>query len=241
MNALIAAELRKAAATRAVWWLTAAAVACCVAWATMQVLVFDPADVTAAYSMAQQGYPAVMIIGILLVAGEYRHRTVTWAFLVTPRRGRVITAKLLAGGVVGLVVGVLATAVTTPLTVILLSIKDGTVFTAEVPAVLLGSTAGTALWCVFGAAVAALVRNQSASVAVALVWTFYVEWILIMLAPAIGRWTPTGAAKAASGWTRVDLPTPGELLPVWAGALVFLAYTLVAAVLARTTVRRDIT
>jgi ABC-2 type transport system permease protein len=142
---------------------------------------------------------------------------------------------------VGLALGVLAAAVTVPLALILLSTQDTALFAPEVPLALLGTIGGTGLWCVFGGSVAALVRNQTAAVAVALVWTLYVEWFLVMLVPAVGRWTPSGAARAATGWTRADLPVPGELLPMWAGALVFLAYTAVAATLARTTTRRDVT
>ncbi|HEX2132405.1 MAG TPA: ABC transporter permease subunit [Actinophytocola sp.] len=240
LTALIAADLRKVTATRSTWLLVALAGVFCAGFVALEVLVYD-VDVVSVYSMAGQGYLVAMIVGILMVAGEYRHRTMTWAFLVTPRRGRVITAKLVAGGVVGLAIGVLAAVVTVPLAVILLSLEGTPLFAPEVPLALLGAVGGTALWCVFGASVGALVRNQAAAVAVALVWTFYVEWFLVMLVPAVGRWTPSGAARAASGWTRADLPVPGELLPMWAGALVFLGYAVVAAALAQTTTRRDVT
>lgn len=241
LGGLVAAELCKAVATRSVRLLVVLGAVLCAAWATVQVLVFDPDDVVAAYGMAQQGYPAVMIAGILLSAGEYRHRTVTWAYLVTPTRVPVIGAKVVAGAAVGLGAGLLAAVVTVPLVMVLLATRDAPLFDPAVPLALLGSVLGTALWCVFGVAVGALVRNQSAAIAVALLWTFYAEWTLIMLVPEVGRWTPTGAAKAASGWTRVDLPVAGSVLPAWAGALVFLGYALVAVALAGATVRRDVT
>jgi ABC-2 type transport system permease protein len=35
-----------------------------------------------------------MLIGILSVAGEYRHKTIVETFVTTPKRHQVITAKL---------------------------------------------------------------------------------------------------------------------------------------------------
>jgi ABC-2 type transport system permease protein len=238
---MIAAELYKAHKTRSVWWLSVVGALSCVVWAVVDVLVWHD-TAPAAYSMAQQGYLFAMIIGVLLVAGEYRHQTITWALLVTPRRSQVVVAKLVACGVVGLAVGLAAAVVTTVATAVVLSTQGSPVFTGGVPGVLLGSVASTMLWTVFGGALAALVRNQVAAVVVAFVWFFYAEWFLVMLVPAVGRWTPTGAAKAVSGWTRDAMPVAGDLLPVWLGGLVFLAYAAVAATLAMmTTTRRDVT
>lgn len=238
---MIAAELYKARSTRSTWWLGAVAVASCVAWAVLAVLLWlgerTDQEVEAAYSMAGQGYVFAMVVGVLLVAGEYRHRTITWALLVTPRRSRVVVAKLVTCGVVGLIMGLTA-AVATGLTVFLAT----GLFTGGVPLALLGSVLSTALWAVFGGALGALLRNQTAAAVVAFVWFFYAEWFLVAMVPSVGRWTPTGAAKAVSGWTRDTMPVAGELLPMWAGGLVFLAYALVAAgVAVTTTTRRDVT
>jgi ABC-2 type transport system permease protein len=244
MRNLIRAELLKARATRSVWALAGVSVAFCVAWAALDVFVFltSGGTVEDAYAMAQQGYLFAMILGILLTAGEYRHQTITWAFLVTPRRGHVITAKLAASAVIGALLGIAAVVVTTPVTAILLSTTDFPVFTAGVPGVLLGSVLSTALWGVFGAALGLLVRNQVAATTAAFVWFFYAEWALVMLVPAVGRWTPTGVSKAIVGYNRAGLPTPGDLLPIWAGVTVFLAYSVIAAAAARLiSVRRDVT
>lgn len=238
---MIVAELYKARSTRSVWWLAAAAVGFSLVWTVLDVALWlgerSDRDVEAAYSMAAQGYLFAMIVGVLLVAGEYRHRTITWAVLVTPRRWHVVVAKLVACAVVGLIVGLTA-AVAVSTTVF----ATTGLFTGGVPLALLGSVVSTALWTVFGGALGALVRHQLATVVAAFVWTFYGEWLLVMLVPAVGRWTPTGAAKAVSGWTRDAMPVAGDLLPTWAGGLVFLAYALGAAVMAvLTTTRRDIT
>jgi hypothetical protein len=242
MIQLVAAELYKARSTRSTWWLGVGAVALSVAWAVVDVLLWlgnrTDRDIETAYSMAQQGYMFALVIGVLLVAGEYRHRTAALALLVTPNRFLVVVTKLVTCGIIGLIVG-LAAALGTSVTVF---VATGGLYAPGVPVALLGSVASTALWCVFGAALGTLVRNQTAAVVAAFVWFFYVEWLLIAMLPSVGRWTPTGAAKAVSGWSRDAMPVAGDLLPMWAGGVVFLAYALATAgVAAFTTVRRDLT
>src|SRR6266508_5067781 len=46
----------------------------------------------------------VLVLGTLLITSEYCHQTITSTFLVEPRRARVLTAKFLVAGLVGLVV-----------------------------------------------------------------------------------------------------------------------------------------
>jgi ABC-2 type transport system permease protein len=253
---LVRAELFKARATRSVWGLAALAVAFCLLWAVLDVLVFmDLGDgvvtdrsIRDAYGMAQQGYLLVLILGIVVTAGEYRHRTITWAFLATPRRGRVITAKLAACGLLGLLIGVAAAVVTGAATAALLAATGRPLLAPGVAPVLAGSVLATGLWGVLGAALGVLVRNQVAATVIAFVWFFYAEWLLVQLLPEVGRWVPTGAAKAIIGYSREGLvdfsgqPVPGELLPVWAGAALLLGYAFAAAFAAhRVTVRRDVT
>ncbi|MEV4319625.1 hypothetical protein [Actinocrispum sp. NPDC049592] len=237
---MIRAELFKARHTRSVWGLTAIAAAFCVGWAALEVFVFHQID--DAYAMAQQGYIFALLVGIQLTAGEYRHQTITWTLLVQPNRGRVITTKLVACGVIGAAMGVAAAVVTAPATALMLAVSGNPVVTPGVPAALLGSVLSTALWAVFGAAIGLLVRNQVAATIAAFVWFFYAEWFLVAMVPAVGRWTPTGVSKSIVGWSRDGLPVAGDLLPLWAGTAVFLGYAVVAAVVARlVSVRREVT
>ncbi|HEY0447666.1 ABC transporter permease subunit [Actinophytocola sp.] len=233
-----------ARSTRSVWALAGVAVLACAGWTVADVLAFmtgpDAGQVESAYSMAQQGYLFAMIMGVLVVAGEYRHQTITWALLVTPRRERVIAGKLVACGVLGLLTGLAAVVVTVPVAALLLAGAGYPAWAPGVPVALAGSVLSTLLWTMFGGALGALLRNQVAAIVVAFGWFFYAEWALVALVPAVGRWTPTGAAKAVSGWTPVDVA--GPLLPMWAGGLVFLGYTAAAAAVATAvSVRRDVT
>ncbi len=49
---------------------------------------------------------AVLLVGLLAAAGEYRHRTILTARLAEPRTTRLLTAKLITLAAVGLVVGI---------------------------------------------------------------------------------------------------------------------------------------
>ena len=99
----IRTEFRKIATVRSPWLLLAAGPVIVVAGITGLVQsganVHDPAVQNRA--LAHVGLAAVitLIFGILAVAGEYRHGTITDTFLSFPGRGRVIAAKLASGGV----------------------------------------------------------------------------------------------------------------------------------------------
>src|SRR5690606_2253282 len=103
-----------------------------------------------------------MIVGIVMMTAEYRYQTVTGTFLVTPRRGRVVAAKLLAGVVVGVLYG-LATLLLTAAVVIpavMLSGGEVVLFGEGVPRIMLGVLAALTLYVLFGIGLGALIRNQ---------------------------------------------------------------------------------
>jgi ABC-2 type transport system permease protein len=245
MKRLIHAELFKARASRTTWILAALAPVYGALSALGMVSLISPdspipfdQQVENVYNMAQLVYIFTLILGILGMSGEYRHQTITWSFLVTPIRGRVVTAKLVAYGVIGLLVAVVSTLVTFGVGAALLAAEGHPVTTPGLPAVLAGSTLSTALYAVFGVALGALIRNQVAAIIVALVWFNFADYFLSSFLPEIGRWLPTGAARAAGGLT----PQSGELLSAWGGGLLFAAYVVAIVLAARLlTLRRDVT
>ncbi len=196
--------------------------------------------IRAALSSAGSGIAFVLVLGILAMAGEFRHNTATGTFLATPRRDRVVLAKFLVYGVVGAIFALVAMALTLAIALPWLTTRSEarTPTGGDLLVVFGGALLASAIYGGLGVSVGALVRNQIAAVLGALSFTFIVEGLLVSLLPRVGKWLPGGAANAL-----VSAATPrGGLLPVWAAALVLLGYAVVLGVLgARFVVRRDVT
>jgi ABC-2 type transport system permease protein len=166
---------------------------------------------------------AVLVLGILSVAGEYRHGTVVSTYLVVPRRGRVVAAKALALAAVAGCTGVVVSAVTTALAVPLFDGKHVVVpvLSGETVVVVVGVALAGALYAAVGVGVGAAIRNQSGAITVALVWMLAVEGLLpnVLHQERLGRWLPWGTVKALTRWDGA--------LPVAAGVALLTGYALV--------------
>ena len=247
MKNLIRAELLKLRTTRMIYGLALAALAV-VPISVMGPIVTagkpngGPAlntgeGIRAVMSAGSSGVLTVLIIGILIMAGEFRHGTVTSTFLVSPKRGRVVGAKLVAAALVGAGIAIAAAVLTLAVSVPWLASKHihPHILSHNVGGVLLGGIAATAIYAVVGVGVGSLIRNQMAAVGVALGWALVAESLLIDLAHEIGRWTPGAAAAALDGVSR------NGLLPMWGGAVLFVAYGVAFATAGtRFTIRRDV-
>lgn len=248
MTTLVRAELRKLVTVRMAFILLGAMVAMVALQVVATVLTAGEAEgtfgldtregVRTVFGAAWAGAILVLVLGILAVAGEFRHGTITSTFLVTPERFRVVIAKLVAYFLVGLSFGAVGLLLTLAIAVPWLAIKDVSYSASDVVAVATGSLLATALYGVLGVGVGALVRNQAAAITVAVVWTFVVESILVALLPEVGKWGPGGAATALAG----GASTEGDLLVPWAAGLLLALYGIgLAAVGTRLVIRRDIT
>jgi ABC-2 type transport system permease protein len=183
---------------------------------------------------------AALLLGILGMTGEFRHHTVTQTFLVTPDRGRVVAAKLVAYPLAAIVLALATLAVTAAVATGWLAAKGITpsLLDARLGRVVGVALLGAGLCGLVGVGVAALVRNQVAALVGVVVWVLLVEGLLMSLlnAPSLGKWLPSAAAKAA-------ITSPGGAqLSRLAGTLVLVGYALALALVGtRLVVRRDIT
>jgi ABC-2 type transport system permease protein len=178
------------------------------------------------------------LAGVLLITSEYRYGTIRPTFLFTPRRGKVMSAKLSAGLVTGLVFGAVALALAIGIGSLILSARGipSTLSSGDFALLVFGGLAGTALRGAFGVGLGAILRNQVAAVIALLAWDFVINSLLFGLAPSVGRYMPTAAADALMGLKAEHLLSPaagGAVLFAWTAALALAGVTL--------TLRRDVT
>ena len=184
-----------------------------------------------------------LLLGILLVTGEYRHGTIAPTFLVTPVRERVIGAKALVGMLAGVVLGAIAIVLALAIAVPWVSARGASfeLGDAELWKRVLGVLLAAALSGALGVAVGALVHNQLAAVVGALAWFFVAEPLVggafsLLGAPGVGRYLPGSATNALMEWGE------GHLLAGWAALVVTTGYVLVFGTLGLLrTARRDVT
>lgn len=187
------------------------------------------------------GYVFPLVVGSLLVTGEYRHKTLTPTFLATPRRGVALAAKMVAGVGMGLVFGVAAVASTVVAgggALALFGI-DPQLGRPETWAFLARMVLALVLWVLVGIALGTLVRNQIAAVVGILAFTQFVEPIARVgasLVDGLGdvvRFLPGAASDALAGDSIYSVMGASAAAPLewWAGGLVLAGYALVFAVI----------
>jgi ABC-2 type transport system permease protein len=243
---MIRSEIRKLTTTRGPWLLLAAGPLLVVAGVTGLVEsggnVHDPSTQRAA--LAHTGLAAVfsLIFGILAVAGEYRHSTITDTYLSSPRRGRVIAAKLIVYAVTGAATGLVSSGVALATTAAWWAERGGHLQLSGTDTwlTLAGGVAANCALAAIGVGLGALIRNPAAAIAAALAWLALIEGIIgQLLGSSLARWLPFYASEALG---RSNLQATARLLPQWGGGLMLLAYAAAFAVAAVfTTLRRDVT
>ncbi len=181
------------------------------------------------------------LLGMLVGAVDHRHGTHVPTYLLTPRRGRVLAAKLLTafalGSLAAVVSAVIAIAIGLP-SILGEGLDVGTVLGDPVFwARLLAGVVATALVAVFGAAVAALLRSILAAVLV-FVGLGVVDVVLRAYGPAgLVEWMVFPSVDRLC----VGPVTSAGDMPFWAGGLILLGWIAVVVIAATVrTLRTDV-
>ena len=248
MSALVRSELLKVRTVRS-WWAYLIVIVLLAGIATasdvgpddaardqlqFQVGLVDSAGIAALIAI---------ILGITIVTTEFRHGTVTPTLLLEPHRERMLAAKALAAGLLGMAFALLALVVIGLVAGIWLAavgaeihFLDHDVLVRAAQTILL-----SILWTLFGVAIGSVVHSQVAALVGTLVWVFLGEtliWGLLGLIDldGIGSYLPFRALDSADGTNDPDM------LPYWGGVAVSLAWiAVVGGAGVWRTRRRDIT
>ena len=248
MRALLRAELLKQRSTRTVLGLFAAMLGLVLLAVVLHGLGL-PADDLGSTDVQLMVFGRGEFLGVLFAAllgamsitAEIRHGTIRSTFLVTPRRGRVVAAKvsvsILLGTGFGLAAGAVAAAAGTAALRargIEVQLDQG-----DHALMIVGSAAAAALWAAIGVGLGALVRNQVPTLIGICAWLLFVEGLLAGDITGglgdIGRLLPGAAAAAISGQDPETLLAPAVGLVLLAS---YAAATALAGALA--TSRRDV-
>ena len=228
MIAQIKAELLKVRSTRTTLGLVLGMLGLILLIVLLTGLLSHPENLTAKNDqiglIATGGISLIFsgLAGVLLITSEYRHGTIHPTFLFTPRRSRVLSAKLTAGLLAGLVFGVAGVGLAFGVGSLILSARGipSALSGSDVALLILGGLAGIALRGAFGVGLGAILPNQVAGVIALLAWDFVVNGLLFGLAPSVGRFMPTTAADALMGLKTAHLLSPA------AGAAVLVGWTV---------------
>jgi ABC-2 type transport system permease protein len=240
MIALLHAELLKLRTTRTFVALTGLAVVTSLVITALVSLLTEPTEESVLVDVFMNDTSSlfILVLAVIGISGEWRHRTIASSLLAAPERARFLAAKTLAFAAAGLVMSVAITTVIGITGTVLLSARDLPLpDLGEWLAFVARNGLVAALLGAFGVAIGALVRHQVVAIVGLLVLAFAVEPTLIAIAPDVGRFGPLTALPFMVqdvpvedfGIDEADVFAPGlavALMLTWIGATYAAAATL---------------
>jgi ABC-2 type transport system permease protein len=209
----------------------------------------DPAMVSTVYTAGLSvAYLLTLAVGVMAIGSEYRHMTITTTLLSTPKRVRVMVAKVTSLLGIGAFYGVVFLLGSVGVGATTIAVKGFSPFpeVGPITRTLALSLLVLGLWSMIGLGAGILIPNQVAAILIAV----GAAWIVLPLAgiflgfvswgKPIVPYLPSSATTAMVGQINAD-PNVAQL-SWWAGALVLVAYAAVlAGIGSLLTVHRDVT
>lgn len=241
MKALLRAELIKLRTTRTFVVLTAATLAISLLVVVLTTTIQDEWTEDDARDLFTSDFTGlfILLLGVMGMAGEWRHRTITSTVLAAPRRLRLLSAKTISYAVAGIAISLIVTVTIMAIGTLILSARDlPTAGLGDLADVLWRNLVVAAYLGAFGVCIGGLIRNQIVAIVGLLLLMFAIEPAVLGLAPEVGKFGPTlGAPNGFIGLEDVfgegdEQLTPAVALLVMIG-WVGLAFTAAAARLER--------
>jgi ABC-2 type transport system permease protein len=230
MSALLRGELLKLRTTRTFLTLVGAAMALSLLVVVLTGLLvknFDHHDVRDLFTGDFTGL-FILLLGVMGMAGEWRHRTITSSVLAAPDRLRLLAAKLISYVVAGAVLSLVVTlSIIVVGSVILSARSQPGADISTLLDILWRNLVTAAYFGALGVCLGALLRNQVVAIVGVLIFSFAVEPTLFGLVPSVGKFSPIGGAPSGLVGTDFngnssDLLAPGIAALVMVGWLAVL-------------------
>jgi len=226
MSALLRAELLKLRTTRTFVALVAAALLLSLLVVVLTTLLDSNFTERQVKNLFKADFTPlfILLLGVMGMAGEWRHRTITGTVLAAPDRLRLLGAKVLSYAAAGALLSLIVTLTIMLVGTIILSVRDElTIGLLDLEDVLWRNLLVAALLGALGVGVGGLIRNQVVAIVGILVVSFAVEPTLFALVPDVAPFAPTQGAPngivQADGFegNQTDLLAPGIAVLVMLG------------------------
>jgi len=226
VSALLRAELLKLATTRTFVALVGAALALSLLVVVLVSILSDNFTEDDARDLFTADFTGMFItlLGVIGMAGEWRHRTITSTVLAAPDRIKLLSAKVISYAAAGVVLSLIVTLTIMLVGTIILSARgEVTAAPADLIDVLWRNLLIAALLGALGIGIGGVLRNQIVAIVGVLFVAFVLEPTLFGLVPEVGKFGPTGGGPGGIAQTpgfdgeEVDYLSPGIAVLVMFG------------------------
>lgn len=212
MKPLLLAELLKLRTTRTFYALAGVAIGLSVVFVILGAALTEPTQesVMTDVFMVDISSIFIMILAIVGITGEWRHRTITSSLLAAPDRLRFLAAKVLAFAAAGALLSVAIAISTGIIGYAILDYRDQpTPELGDLLEQMVRSALVAALLGGVGVGVGSLVRNQPTAIVAILIFLLVIDSLLAALVPSVERFSPLGALpNAIQGYEPDDVGMP---------------------------------
>ena len=227
MNELLRAELLKLRTTRTFAALVGSAVALSLLVVVLTTSIADGLSEDEVRDLFTADFTSlfILLLGVMGMAGEWRHRTITSTVLAAPDRVRLLLAKIVSYAIAGAVLSLIVTVTIMAIGSLILAARgETTVGVGDLLDVLWRNLSVAGLLGAFGVCIGALLRNQVVAIIGVLVFAFVLEPAIFALAPEVGRFGPvTGAPNGILGFES-EADSDGDYLAPAAALAVMLGW-----------------